>query len=42
MTISAYFLRLGNEVLAPILTAYFTCAFEKGIFPCTFKTAEVQ
>ena len=28
--ISAYFLRLGNEVLAPILTAYFTWAFEKG------------
>ena len=39
--ISAYFLRLGNEVLAPILTAYFTWAFEKGIFPCTFKTAKV-
>ena len=39
--IYAYFLRLGNEVLAPILTAYFTWAFEKGIFPCTFKTAKV-
>ena len=39
--ISAYFLRLGNEVLAPILTAYFTWAFEKGIFPSTFKTAKV-
>ena len=39
--ISAYFLRLGNEVLALILTAYFTWAFEKGIFPCTFKTAKV-
>ena len=39
--ISAYFLRLGNEVLAPILTAYFTWAFEKGIFPCTLKTAKV-
>ena len=39
--ISAYFLRLVNEVLAPILTAFFTWAFEKGIFPCTFKTAKV-
>ena len=38
--ISAYFLRLGNKVLAPILTAYFTWAFEKGIFPCTLKTAK--
>ena len=28
--ISAYFLRLGNEALAPILTAYFTWAFKKG------------
>ena len=39
--IFAYFFRLGNEVFAPILTAYFTCAFQKGIFPCTFKTVEV-
>ena len=39
--ISAYFLRLGNEVFAPILTAYFTRAFEKEIFPCTFKTVKV-
>ena len=39
--ISAYFLKLGNEVLAPILTAYFTWVFKKGIFPCTFKTAKV-
>ena len=39
--ISAYFLRLGNKILAPIVTAYFTWAFEKGIFPCTFKTAKV-
>ena len=39
--ISAYFLRLGNEVLAPILTAYFTWAIEKEIFPCTFKTVKV-
>ena len=39
--ISAYFLRFGNKVLAPILTAYFTWAFEKGIFSCTFKIAKV-
>ena len=39
--IFAHFLRLGKEVLAPILTAYFTWVFEKGIFPCTFKTAKV-
>ena len=39
--ISAYFLRLGNDVLAPILSAYFTWAFEKGIFLCIFKTAKV-
>ena len=32
---------MGNEVLALILTAYFTWAFEKGIFPCTFITAKV-
>ena len=32
---------MGSEVLALISTAYFTWAFEKGIFPCTFKTAQV-
>ena len=32
---------MGNEVLATILTAYFTWAFEKGIFPCTLKTTKV-
>ena len=32
---------MGNKVLAPILTTYFTWIFEKVIFPCTFKTAKV-
>ena len=39
--ISAAFLRLGNEVLAPFLTAYFEIVLEFGFFPQIFKTAKV-
>ena len=38
-SISAAFLQLGNEVLAPVLSYYFSCAFELGVFPHYFKTA---
>ena len=36
-----YFLRVGNKVLAPILSYYFTCVFELGFFPQILKTAKV-
>ena len=39
--ISSFFLRLGNEILAPILSVYFGVVFELGFFPQTFKTAKV-
>ena len=39
--ISATFLQLGNEVLAPVLSYYFSCAFEQGVFPNYFKTTKV-
>ena len=39
--ISAYFLRLGNIVLAPVLTVYYNYALERGIFPQIFKIAKV-
>ena len=38
--ISAAFLRLGNEVLAPFLTAYFEIVLEFVFFPQIFKTAK--
>ena len=37
----AAFLRLGNKVLAPFLTAYFEIALEFVFFPHIFKTAKV-
>lgn len=39
--IPSYFLRLGNEVLSPILSHYFAYCFNLGIFPQIFKTAKV-
>ena len=39
--ISAAFLRLGNEVQAPFLTAYFEIVLEFVFFPQIFKTAKV-
>ena len=39
--ISSFFLRIGNEVLAPILSIYFGLVFELGSFPHIFKTAKV-
>ena len=36
-----FFLRLGNEVLAPILSCYFGLVLELEIFPKIFKTAKV-
>ena len=39
--ISSFFLCLGGEVLAPILSVYFGYALEHGIFPDIFKTAKV-
>ena len=39
--ISSYFLRVGNKVLAPVLSYYFSCVFELGVFPQIFKTAKV-
>ena len=38
--ISAAFLRLGNEVLAPFLTAYFEIVIDFVFFPQIFKTAK--
>ena len=39
--ISSYFLRLGAEIFAPILSVYFELALELGIFSQIFKTAKV-
>ena len=39
--ISSHFLRLGSEVLAPILAQLFFHVFELGYFPQIFKTAKV-
>ena len=39
--ISSFFLRLGGEVLAQILSVYFSYSLEHGIFPNIFKTAKV-
>ena len=39
--ISSFFLRLGNEILAPILSVYFGVVFELGFLPQIFKTAKV-
>ena len=39
--IPSYFLRLSNEVLAPILSLLFLHVFELGYFPQIFKTAKV-
>ena len=39
--ISSYFLRVGNKVLAPVLSYYFSCVFELGVFKQIFKTAKV-
>ena len=36
-----FLLRLGNEILAPILSFYFGPVFEFGIFTQIFKTAKV-
>ena len=40
-SISAVFLQIGNEVLAPVLSYYFSYAFELGVLPNYFKTAKV-
>ena len=40
--ILSFFLRLGNEVLAPVLSVYFGLAFDIGLFPQIFKTAKVM
>ena len=37
----SYFLRLGNEILAPILSLLFLHVFELGYFPQIFKIAKV-
>ena len=37
----SFFLRLGNEILAPILSVYFGVMFELGFFPQILKTAKV-
>ena len=39
--IPSFFLRLGAEVLAPILLLYFGFAIELDVFPQKFKTAKV-
>ena len=39
--ISSYFLRIGNKILAPVLSLFFECVFELGVFPQIFKTAKV-
>ena len=39
--IPPYFLRVGSEILAPILALLFSYVFELGIFPKVFKTAKV-
>ena len=40
--ISSFFLRLGGEVLAPILSVCFGFALEHGMFLNIFKTAKVS
>ena len=39
--ISFFFLRIGREILAPILSFCFSHAFELGIFSSIFKIAKV-
>ena len=39
--ISSFFLHLGNETVAPILSFYFGLVFELGFFPHIFKTSKV-
>ena len=39
--ISSYFLRIGNKILAPVLSLFFECVFELGVFPQIFRTAKV-
>ena len=39
--IPSFFLRLGNEVLAPVLSVYFGLVFDIGLSPQIFKTAKV-
>jgi len=39
--ISAVFLRIRNQILAPVLPLYFDFVLESGIFPHIFKTAKV-
>ena len=39
--ISSFFLLLGAEVLAPVLSLYFSAAIDLGVFPHKFKTAKV-
>ena len=39
--ISSFFLRMGGEILAPILSLSFSRAFDLGIFPSIFKIAKV-
>ena len=39
--ISSYFLRIGNKILVPVLSLFFECVFELGVFPQIFKAAKV-
>ena len=39
--ISSFFLRMGNDTLAPMLSFYFGLVFELGFFPHIFKTSKV-
>jgi len=39
--VSFWFLRVGGEALAPILSLYFSSVLELDIFPQSFKTATV-
>ena len=39
--ISSYFLRVGNKGLVPVLSYFFSCVFELGVFPQIFKTTKV-
>ena len=39
--ISSYFLRVGNKVLVPVLSYYFSCVFELHFFLQIFKIAKV-
>ena len=40
-SISSYFLGIGNKISAPVLSLFFECVFELGVFPQIFKTAKV-